>query len=117
MVASVSADVTSKKDIIRIFDETKIRMNRDPDYVFACAGKMTRGIISIRNHIPLTVLCKSGASYPKMFLDHSMEDFEFLANLNYLGQAYTAHVSTALASTKCLIILSLDLYTLHIASS
>ncbi|CAO3684729.1 unnamed protein product [Umbelopsis vinacea] len=69
IIASISADVTSKTDIIRIFDETKAKMNRDPDYVFACAG----------------------ASYPKMFLDHTMEDFEFLSNLNYLGQAYIAH--------------------------
>jgi len=69
IIASVSADVTSKTDIIRIFDETRAKMNRDPDYVFACAG----------------------ASFPKMFLDHTMEDFEFLSNLNYLGQAYVAH--------------------------
>ncbi|KAI9284664.1 hypothetical protein BC943DRAFT_337961 [Umbelopsis sp. AD052] len=69
IILAVSADVTSKTDIVRIFDETKAKMNRDPDYVFACAG----------------------ASYPKMFLDHTMEDFDFLCNLNYLGQAYIAH--------------------------
>ncbi|KAJ2957682.1 hypothetical protein NQZ79_g6660 [Umbelopsis isabellina] len=69
IVAAISADVTSKTDIVRIFDETKSKMNRDPDYVFACAG----------------------ASFPKMFVDHDMEDFEFLINLNYLGQAYIAH--------------------------
>lgn len=33
-----------------------------------------------------------GASYPKFFLDHTMEDFEKLTTLNYLGQAYVAHV-------------------------
>ncbi|CAO3671687.1 unnamed protein product [Umbelopsis ramanniana] len=69
IILAISADVTSKTDIVRIFDETKAKMNRDPDYVFACAG----------------------ASFPKMFLDHTMEDFEFLSNLNYLGQAYIAH--------------------------
>ncbi|KAH8549368.1 hypothetical protein BGW37DRAFT_522501 [Umbelopsis sp. PMI_123] len=69
IIMSISADVTSKSDIVRIFDETREKMNRDPDYVFACAG----------------------ASFPKMFLDHTMDDFEFLSNLNYLGQAYIAH--------------------------
>jgi hypothetical protein len=34
-----------------------------------------------------------GASYPKYFLDHTMEDFEKLTTLNYLGQAYVAHVN------------------------
>ncbi|KAM3582308.1 3-dehydrosphinganine reductase [Umbelopsis sp. WA50703] len=72
IVAAISADVTSKTDIVRIFDETRSKMNRDPDYVFACAG----------------------ASFPKMFVDHDMEDFEFLVNLNYLGQTYIAHQAT-----------------------
>lgn len=33
-----------------------------------------------------------GASYPKFFLDYSMDEFEKLTKLNYLGQAYVAHV-------------------------
>lgn len=45
-------------------------MGRNPDFVCACAG----------------------ASYPKFFLDHTMDDFEKLTTLNYLGQAYVAHV-------------------------
>lgn len=67
-------------------------MNRDPDYVFACAGKTK---LSIVYSFWFRLWSKSnitGASYPKMFLDHTMEDFEFLSNLNYLGQAYIAHV-------------------------
>ncbi|KAM3578814.1 3-dehydrosphinganine reductase [Umbelopsis sp. WA50703] len=36
IVAAISADVTSKTDIVRIFDETRSKMNRDPDYVFGC---------------------------------------------------------------------------------
>ncbi|KAI7898664.1 uncharacterized protein BX663DRAFT_524324 [Cokeromyces recurvatus] len=68
-VIYVSADVTNQKDVIRAFDEAKIKMGRDPEFVCACAG----------------------ASYPKFFLDHTLEDFEKLTNLNYLGQAYVAH--------------------------
>lgn len=56
---------------MRAFDEAKVKMGRNPDFVCACAG----------------------ASYPKFFLDHTMEDFEKLTILNYLGQAYVAHVS------------------------
>lgn len=71
-VTYVSADVTSKKDIVKAFDEAKAAIGRDPEYVFACAG----------------------ASFPKYFVDHTLEDFEFLINLNYLGQAYVAHQAT-----------------------
>ncbi|KAI9486528.1 MAG: hypothetical protein EXX96DRAFT_45486 [Benjaminiella poitrasii] len=68
-VIYISADVTNQKDIVRAFDEAKIKMGRNPEFVCACAG----------------------ASYPKFFLDHTLEDFEKLTNLNYLGQAYVAH--------------------------
>ncbi|KAG2176034.1 hypothetical protein INT44_000513 [Umbelopsis vinacea] len=93
IILAVSADVTSKTDIVRIFDETKAKMNRDPDYVFACAGKLVTESLAEWSHPSLSFACKSllGASYPKMFLDHTMEDFDFLCNLNYLGQAYIAH--------------------------
>lgn len=70
-VVVVSADVTVAENVVRAFDEAKIKMGRDPDMIFACAG----------------------AAFPKQFLDHSMQDFEYLARLNYLGQAYVAHVS------------------------
>lgn len=70
-VIYISADVTNQKDVVRAFDEAKVKMGRNPDFVCACAG----------------------ASYPKFFLDHTMEDFEKLTTLNYLGQAYVAHVS------------------------
>ncbi|EPB87437.1 hypothetical protein HMPREF1544_05747 [Mucor circinelloides 1006PhL] len=68
-VIYISADVTNQKDVVRAFDEAKVKMGRNPDFVCACAG----------------------ASYPKFFLDHTMEDFEKLTTLNYLGQAYVAH--------------------------
>ncbi|KAI9264644.1 hypothetical protein EDC94DRAFT_517282 [Helicostylum pulchrum] len=68
-VIYVSGDVTSQKDIVRTFEEANVKMGRNPDFVCACAG----------------------ASYPKFFLDHTMEDFEKLTTLNYLGQAYVAH--------------------------
>lgn len=67
----VSADVTSQKDVVRAFEESKVKMGHNPDFVCACAG----------------------ASYPKFFLDYTMEEFERLTTLNYLGQAYVAHVS------------------------
>ena len=69
-VIYISADVTSQKDVVRVFEEVNVKMGQDPDFVCACAG----------------------ASYPKFFLDHTMEDFEKLTTLNYLGQAYIAHV-------------------------
>ncbi|KAG1055401.1 hypothetical protein G6F43_002648 [Rhizopus delemar] len=68
-VVYISADVTSQKDVVRIFDEANVKLGRNPEFVCACAG----------------------ASYPKFFLDHTLEDFEKLTNLNYLGQAYVAH--------------------------
>ncbi|CAO3606589.1 unnamed protein product [Mucor hiemalis] len=68
-VIFISADVMNQKDVVRAFDEAKVKMGRNPDFVCACAG----------------------ASYPKFFLDHTMEEFERLTTLNYLGQAYVAH--------------------------
>lgn len=68
-VIFISADVTNQKDVVRAFDEANVKMGRNPDFVCACAG----------------------ASYPKFFLDHTMEEFEKLTTLNYLGQAYVAH--------------------------
>ncbi|CAO3594995.1 unnamed protein product [Absidia cylindrospora] len=65
----ISADVTSKEDVVRAFDEAKTKMDRNPDCVFACAG----------------------ASYPRFFLDYSLEDFDKSIHLNYLGQVYVAH--------------------------
>lgn len=37
-VVTVSADVTSKEDVVRAFDEAKVKMGADPDFVCACAG-------------------------------------------------------------------------------
>ncbi|KAF7732156.1 3-dehydrosphinganine reductase [Apophysomyces ossiformis] len=68
-VVYISADVTSKEDIVRAFDEAKVKMGRDPEFVCCCAG----------------------AAYPKYFLDHTLDDFDNLTRLNYLGQVYTAH--------------------------
>ncbi|ORZ22446.1 hypothetical protein BCR42DRAFT_433775 [Absidia repens] len=68
-VIFISADVTSKDDVVRAFDEAKTKMDRNPDCVFACAG----------------------ASYPRFFLDYSLEDFDKSIHLNYLGQVYVAH--------------------------
>ncbi|KAI7892175.1 uncharacterized protein EV154DRAFT_463075 [Mucor mucedo] len=68
-VIYVSANVTDQKDVVRAFDEANVKMGRNPDFVCACAG----------------------ASYPKFFLDHTMDDFEKLTTLNYLGQVYVAH--------------------------
>ncbi|KAI8092264.1 uncharacterized protein B0P05DRAFT_525553 [Gilbertella persicaria] len=68
-VIYISADVTNQQDIVRAFDEANVKMGRNPDFVCACAG----------------------ASFPKYFLDHTMDDFEKLTTLNYLGQAYVAH--------------------------
>lgn len=77
-VIYISTDVTNQKDVVRAFDEANVKMGRNPDFVCACAG----------------------ASYPKFFLDHTMEDFEKLTTLNYLGQAYVAHVSKAVLKIK-----------------
>ncbi|CEP13364.1 hypothetical protein [Parasitella parasitica] len=68
-VIYISADITNPNDVVRAFDEANVKMGRNPDFVCACAG----------------------ASYPKFFLDHTMEDFEKLTTLNYLGQAFVAH--------------------------
>ncbi|KAI8983844.1 hypothetical protein BDB01DRAFT_790301 [Pilobolus umbonatus] len=68
-VISISADVTSAKDVVSAFDEAEKKMGRNPEFVCACAG----------------------ASLPKFFLDYEMEDFEKATSLNYLGQAYVAH--------------------------
>ncbi|OBZ85289.1 3-ketodihydrosphingosine reductase TSC10 [Choanephora cucurbitarum] len=68
-VVYVSADVTVQEDVVRAFNEATIKMGRDPEFVCACAG----------------------ASYPRYFLDETMENFENLIKLNYLGQAYVAH--------------------------
>ncbi|KAI9020670.1 hypothetical protein CLU79DRAFT_817096 [Phycomyces nitens] len=68
-VLYISADVTSKQDIVRAFDTAEVKMGRNPDFVCCCAG----------------------ASYPKFFLDSSLDEFDHLIHLNYLGQAYTAH--------------------------
>ena len=38
-VVAISADVTSKSDVVRAFDEAKVRVGCDPEYVFLCAGK------------------------------------------------------------------------------
>ncbi|KAI9260186.1 hypothetical protein BY458DRAFT_516830 [Sporodiniella umbellata] len=64
-----SADVTSHEQVERMFNEAKTKLGRDPEFVCACAG----------------------ASYPKLFLEHTLKDFEHLTSLNYLGQAYVAH--------------------------
>ncbi|KAI9313981.1 hypothetical protein BX666DRAFT_2056572 [Dichotomocladium elegans] len=71
-VVTVSADVTSKEDVVRAFNEAKIQMGCDPEMVYACAG----------------------AAYPKQFVDHTLDDFEYLSKLNYLGQVYVAHQAT-----------------------
>ncbi|CAO3611957.1 unnamed protein product [Cunninghamella echinulata] len=68
-VIAISADVTSKQDVIRAFEEAKVKMGRNPEYTFACAG----------------------AALPKMFLDYDLEDFDRSVQLNYLGQVYAAH--------------------------
>lgn len=39
-VVAISADVTSKDDVVRAFDEAKVKVGCDPDYVFLCAGKV-----------------------------------------------------------------------------
>ncbi|KAI8341523.1 hypothetical protein BC941DRAFT_493301 [Chlamydoabsidia padenii] len=70
-VIAISADVTSKEDVARAFDEAQTKMARNPDCIFACAG----------------------ASYPKFFLDYSLEDFDKAIQLNYLGQVYVAHMA------------------------
>ena len=63
--------MTSKEDVVRALEEAKVKMGAVPEIVCTCAG----------------------ASYPKYFCDHSLDDFEYLTKLNYLGQAYVAHVS------------------------
>ncbi|KAI8089799.1 uncharacterized protein BX664DRAFT_333912 [Halteromyces radiatus] len=68
-VIAVSADVTCQQDIVRAFDEAKVKVGRNPEIVCTCAG----------------------ASYPKFFLDYTMDDFDQAIRLNYLGQVYTAH--------------------------
>ncbi|ORX45532.1 NAD(P)-binding protein [Hesseltinella vesiculosa] len=68
-VIAISADVTIKEDIVRAYDEAKIKIGRDPEYVFTCAG----------------------AALPKMFLDYDLEDFDRSIKLNFLGQTYAAH--------------------------
>ncbi|KAI8141803.1 hypothetical protein BJV82DRAFT_617585 [Fennellomyces sp. T-0311] len=73
-VVAISADVTSKQDVVRALEEAKVKMGGVPEIVCTCAG----------------------ASYPKYFLDHTLDDFEKLTNLNYLGQAYVAHQATML---------------------
>ncbi|KAI8063626.1 hypothetical protein BC940DRAFT_307194 [Gongronella butleri] len=68
-VIAVSADVTNKEDVVRAFDEAKVKIGRDPEYVFSCAG----------------------ASTPKFFLDYEMDEFDWSVKLNFLGQTYVAH--------------------------
>ncbi|RCH97029.1 3-dehydrosphinganine reductase, partial [Rhizopus azygosporus] len=68
-VIYISADVTNPKEVAHAFEEANIKLGRNPEFVCACAG----------------------ASYPKFFLDYSMDEFEKLTKLNYLGQAYVAH--------------------------
>ncbi|KAI7867176.1 hypothetical protein BDF14DRAFT_1806613 [Spinellus fusiger] len=65
----ISADITFKEDVIRAFDEAKLKFGQNPDTVLSCAG----------------------ASYPKLFLDSPLDEFDYLTRLNYLGQAYIAH--------------------------
>ncbi|KAI7876722.1 NAD(P)-binding protein [Lichtheimia hyalospora FSU 10163] len=71
-VVTVSADMTCNADVTRAFEEAKIKMDGDPEIVCACAG----------------------AAYPKLFVDHTVEDFEYMSKLNYLGQVYVAHQAT-----------------------
>ncbi|CDS12489.1 hypothetical protein LRAMOSA04683 [Lichtheimia ramosa] len=71
-VVAISADVTSKDDVVRAFDEAKVKVGCDPDHVFLCAG----------------------AASPKLFVEHTMDDFEYANKLNYLGQVYGAHQAT-----------------------
>lgn len=40
----------------------------------------------------LTCMQQTGAACPKLFVDHTMDDFEYANKLNYLGQVYGAHV-------------------------
>ncbi|KAI8393927.1 uncharacterized protein BYT42DRAFT_487355 [Radiomyces spectabilis] len=68
-VIHISADVTSKEDIVRAFDEAQVKMGRNPDFMCACAG----------------------AAVPRFFLDYSLDEFERAIQLNYLGQVYAAH--------------------------
>ncbi|KAI7850008.1 hypothetical protein BDC45DRAFT_469122 [Circinella umbellata] len=73
-IVTISADMTSKEDVVRALEEAKVKMGSVPEIVCTCAG----------------------ASFPKYFCDHSMDDFEYLTKLNYLGQAYVAHQATIL---------------------
>ncbi|OAD73057.1 hypothetical protein PHYBLDRAFT_38732 [Phycomyces blakesleeanus NRRL 1555(-)] len=59
-----------EQDMLRAFDTAEVKMGRNPDFVCCCAG----------------------ASYPKFFLDSTLDEVDHLINLNYLGQAYAAHV-------------------------
>lgn len=43
-VVTVSADMTSNADVIRAFDEAKVKMDGDPEIVCACAGKSIKKI-------------------------------------------------------------------------
>lgn len=85
----MSADVTKHEDVERIFDEANVKMGRNPEFVCACAGKSLTYTYIQNSMNPHNF---TGASYPKLFLDHTMKDFEQLTTLNYLGQAYIAHV-------------------------
>lgn len=38
-VVTVSADMTCDADVLRAFDEAKVKMDGDPEIVCACAGK------------------------------------------------------------------------------
>ncbi|KAI9272930.1 hypothetical protein BDA99DRAFT_499566 [Phascolomyces articulosus] len=71
-VVTISADMTSKEDVVRALEEAKVKMGVVPEIVCTCAG----------------------ASYPKNFCDYTLDDFEYLTKLNYLGQAYVAHQAT-----------------------
>ena len=89
-VVTVSADMTCNADVTRAFEEAKIKMDGDPEIVCACAGKS----IEIYHCMPYHYWHSSaGAAYPKLFVDHTVEDFEYMSKLNYLGQVYVAHVS------------------------
>lgn len=39
-VVTVSADMTCDADVLRAFDEAKVKMDGDPEIVCACAGKV-----------------------------------------------------------------------------
>lgn len=63
-VVAISADVTSKDDVVRAFDEAKVRVGCDPEYVFLCAGKM---VIMIDNgwytHMHATNRCRLSQAF------------------------------------------------------